>query len=140
MGTRVQRLSKLRGAGTKPDPVGLARPRRRLCEYCNRRGGTIIEERLLRSKRHLEHALTIDSSRWQAHRELITVAKGLSLPLNYMESHFQAAREIAPGDQTTYSHKHLYVQKKWYGTTELLFRFARECAESGEWGAGIPQM
>lgn len=103
-------------------------------------GGQAFEDRLKLAQQEMEQAIQVNPSGWTAHRQLIVVAMGRSLPRDFMERHFAKAVEFCPTYQPAYAAKLNYLKPRWHGTKEDLLAFGEKCAATGYWEDGIPQL
>ncbi len=103
-------------------------------------GARRFEERLQDARRELEQALKINPDGWVAHYHLLTVARGLGLPREFVEDHFQKAVKLRPRFRLAYSAKMEYLRPRWHGSEEEMIAFGRQCAATGFWDEGIPGM
>jgi len=68
----------------------------------------------------------------------LVAAKGLGLPFEFVEKHFQAAIRAQPHLLSAYAEKWEYLRPRWHGNMEELLDFGKECLESDAWDDGIP--
>lgn len=103
-------------------------------------GARLFLQRLQEAQRELEQAVRINPSGWVAHSRLLTVARGLGLPRDFMEDHFRRAVKLRPRYLPVYEAKMQCLQPRWGGTPEELIEFGRECAATGYWEESIPRV
>lgn len=106
----------------------------------SRKGWQLFEQRLRRAEREYEDALAVNPQGWLAHGSLIKTAKGLGRPYSSVRSHRRKAAELCPDSWYAYQNEFDYLQKRWHGTEDQLLALARECLETRQWNAKIPQM
>jgi tetratricopeptide (TPR) repeat protein len=103
-------------------------------------GARQFELRLLEAWRELEKAVRINPSDWIAHAYLLDAAKGLGLPREFVEEHFQAAVKLRPRYPKAYQAKMEYLRPRWNGSPEEMLDFGRECLDTGYWDEHIPRL
>ena len=101
-------------------------------------GWKLFGERLRRAKLDLEKALEMEPTCWDASRELIVVATGMSLPREYAEARLQEAVAHCPTDYMARDNMAWSLQPRWGGSIEELLEFGRRCARTELYRAGIP--
>ncbi|MBI4651372.1 tetratricopeptide repeat protein [Candidatus Desantisbacteria bacterium] len=87
---------------------------------------TFFTIRLNAAKTDLEKAGILDPADPHAATYLITVAKGLNLDTNYMETQFQHAIKADPYNLASHINKLNYFARKWYGSHDKMIEFALE--------------
>jgi tetratricopeptide (TPR) repeat protein len=103
-------------------------------------GAKLFHERLERARHELELALKRDPSGCRAHVDLMRVARGLGLPLKFMEEHFQDAIRVQPHLLTAYAEKWENLRPRWHGDMEELLAFGKECLDTDAWDDDIPEL
>ncbi|MDB5390608.1 MAG: hypothetical protein JWM11_6254 [Planctomycetaceae bacterium] len=99
----------------------------------------VFLQRLENARHELDQAILSNPQGWAAHAELIRVAQGLGLGMDFVQQHFERAVSILPLSRGAYRAKRWYLEKKWNGTNERLYQFADECLANEHWERGIPQ-
>jgi hypothetical protein len=83
-------------------------------------------KRLKGARRDLERALKWDAHEGAAFGPLLRVARGLQLGEAFARSRLEAARKRNPHDFPAHHNMLLFMCKKWHGTHQKMFEFARE--------------
>jgi hypothetical protein len=71
-------------------------------------------------------------------REMMTVELGQGKGRDRMELWFNRAMKLDPNDYDACSAKLYYLEPKWYGSTEAMLEFGRECVTNQAWKGQIP--
>ena len=69
---------------------------------------------------------------------MITVVLGKQKSRDKMEIWFNRAMALDPNYYDACSAKLYYLEPKWYGSTEDMLEFGRECVTNHDWGGHIP--
>ena len=70
--------------------------------------------------------------------KMLTVELGQGQGRQRMELWFNRAMAINTNDYDACSAKLYYLEPKWYGSTEAMLEFGRQCATNKAWGGHIP--
>jgi serine/threonine protein kinase len=100
----------------------------------------IFRQRLELARAELNSALALNPLDWLANTHLLRVAVGLGLPRKDFDEHFARATRFQSRNFEAYRHKFTYLQPRWHGKPAELLAFAQECAATGYWVEGIPQL
>jgi hypothetical protein len=105
-----------------------------------KKGWKLFQERLNQAQSELESAVDINPTGCRAHTDLMTVARGLSLPAAYMERHFREAIRARPNLYMAYAQKYQYLLPRWNGNNEKLLAFGKEYLETHAWSDRVPDL
>jgi hypothetical protein len=97
----------------------------------------VFHKLLERAKKDLEDSWKLDSTHADAATHKITVAMGLNLPREEMETWFRRAMEADNDWYDAITHKMTYMQPKWHGSPDELVSFARSCFRTSNWEGRI---
>jgi hypothetical protein len=70
--------------------------------------------------------------------QMMYVILGQSGNRDQMELWFHRAMELNPNDYDACFQKLFFLEPKWYGSTEAMLEFGRECVTNQAWGGHIP--
>jgi tetratricopeptide (TPR) repeat protein len=70
--------------------------------------------------------------------KMLNVELGQGKGRDVMELWFNRAMALDPNDYDICSSKLYYLEPKWYGSTEAMLDFGRECVQSTNWGGRVP--
>ncbi|MFD0596075.1 hypothetical protein ACFQZ4_30495 [Catellatospora coxensis] len=91
-------------------------------------GWKLFRQRLVVSENCLDEVLSRDPRNVRALAGLITLAKARSKGLAEIQRCFDAVIAVEPADERAHGRMLQAVCGKWYGSSEMMFRFARERA------------
>ncbi len=100
-------------------------------------GAKLFNERLLVAQPCLEQAWALDRSNEYICKQLVK-ASGAQQDMNALEIWFQRGKKIDPDDEQLYIAKLTYLQPRWFGSSEDMLQFGRECLKEGRWDSRIP--
>jgi len=100
----------------------------------------LFDERLRRARSELEKARAMEPRCWEASRALISAAKGLGLPREYVEARLEEVIAQCPTDYLSYSCTLLYFDPRWCGSIQEMLAFGRRCARTGLYNTRIPAL
>jgi hypothetical protein len=86
----------------------------------------------------LEHAWALNSKDSRIPHQMMTVELGQGRGRDTMELWFGRAMTINSNDYDACSSKLYYLEPKWYGSTDAMLEFGRECVQSTNWGGRVP--
>jgi hypothetical protein len=70
--------------------------------------------------------------------QMMQAELGQSTGRDTMELWFNRAMELNPNDYDACSAKLFYLEPKWYGLTDAMLEFGRECVTNTTWGGRVP--
>jgi hypothetical protein len=71
---------------------------------------------------------------------MMTVELGQGQGRDRMEKWFQRAIKADPEDYAAYKSKEWYLLPRWYGSSDDILAFGKECVSGGDWAAKIPMI
>ena len=86
----------------------------------------------------LEHAWALNSKDSRIPHQMMKVELGQGKGRGTMELWFRRAMTINPNDYDACSSKLYYLEPKWYGSTDAMLEFGRECVTNTMWGGRVP--
>lgn len=118
------------------------------CAWAARGGGygnTVTPEGWKLFSEHLKGAEDALTRAWAMNprdaripTKMLTVELGQGQGRQRMELWFNRAMAINTNDYDACSAKLYYLEPKWYGSTEAMLEFGRQCATNKAWGGHIP--
>jgi hypothetical protein len=97
-----------------------------------------FRERLATAEKSLDKAWKLNPKDERIPREMMTVELGQGKGRDRMELWFNRAMKLDPNDYDACSAKLYYLEPKWYGSTEAMLEFGRECVTNQAWKGQIP--
>jgi hypothetical protein len=101
-------------------------------------GSKLFQEHLAVVEESLNHAWKLNPHDPRIAVKMMWVELGQGKGRDRMESWFHHAMELDPNNYDACSAKCLYLEPKWYGSTEEMIAFGRECVRTKEWGGSVP--
>ncbi len=101
-------------------------------------GWKLFGERLAKAEDALERAWKLDPADARIPVKMINLELGQGEGRDRMELWFQRAMELDPNNYSACWQKAYYLEPKWYGSSEDLLKFGRECVASSKWGGRVP--
>jgi hypothetical protein len=101
-------------------------------------GWKLFADDLDKAEKSLTHAWELNPKNPRIPTKMITVELGQGKGRDRMELWFNRAMELDPNDYDACSAKLYYLEPKWYGSTEAMLEFGRECVTNQAWGGHIP--
>jgi hypothetical protein len=93
---------------------------------------------LAQASSSLEKAWQLDSSEPRIASEMLRVELGEGKGRERLELWFGRAMALNTNFYEACYRKLYYLEPKWYGSTEAMLAFGRECVESTRWGGTVP--
>jgi hypothetical protein len=100
-------------------------------------GWKLFTDHLNEAEKSLAHAWELNPKNPRIPTKMITVELGQGKGRDRMELWFNRAMELDPNDYDACSAKLYYLEPKWYGSTEEMLEFGRECVTNQAWGGHI---
>ena len=101
-------------------------------------GWRLFAERLDIAERAMTHAWDMDPSDARTPREILWIGIGQGWELERFDQWFSRAMKLDTNSYDACSSKLSYLEPKWQGSASQMLAFARECADSKEWGWSVP--
>ncbi len=86
----------------------------------------------------LGHAWKLNPHDARIARQMMSVELGQGKGRDRMELWFQRAMALDPDYYDACSQKLYYLEPKWYGSTDDMLEFGRECVQNTNWGGTVP--
>lgn len=102
------------------------------------KGWELFTEHLNEAKKSLAHAWELNPKDPHIPIKMITVELGQGNGRDQMELWFSRAMALNPNSYDACSAKLYYLEPKWYGSTNDMLDFGRECVTNQAWGGHIP--
>ncbi len=96
-----------------------------------------FESRLRAARVALRRAYALRPDQPEAPAELMVMDLGLGHP-NRIRKWFRIVRKVDPDNFDAYWIMLDADRRRWYGSTETMFQFARQCLKQGHWHSRIP--
>lgn len=96
-----------------------------------------FEQNLDVADKALSRAWKLDPTDARIAVAMLNVELGQGQGRTRMEMWFNRAMADDPDDYDAASAKLNYIQPKWYGSTQDMLEFGRECVQSTNWGSGL---
>lgn len=93
---------------------------------------------LVQAQAAFEHAWKLDPNQAKIADQMITVMMGQGGARDRMEMWFNRAMEADTNNFDACLRKLKYLGPQWYGSTDDLLTFGRECVQSKKWGGRVP--
>ncbi len=93
---------------------------------------------LVQAQAAYEHAWKLDPKQAKIAGQMITVMMGQGGGRDRMEVWFNRAMEADTNNYDACVRKLRYLAPQWYGSTDDLLAFGRECVQSKKWGGKVP--
>ena len=90
------------------------------------------------AEKALNRAWELDPTNAQIAVTMIWVETGQGKGRDQMEMWFKRAMKDNPNDYDACSAKLNYIEPKWYGSTDDMLEFGRECVQNTNWGGAVP--
>lgn len=100
----------------------------------------LFRQHLKSAQERLEQAVEANPLDWHSRSLLISVARGLGLPREFVDQHWRDAVEVWPYSSYPWKNSLDYLSKRWHGDTESLLAFGRECVDSKQWHGRVPML
>jgi len=97
-------------------------------------GWKLFGERIAEARKLFEDALKLDPKNGVAAAEMLTILLAQSADRPEFETAFKRACEADPYSDAPYQAKLTYLQPRWFGSNEILLKFAREALASVQSG------
>jgi hypothetical protein len=101
-------------------------------------GAKLFDQRLVTARKYLEHAWQLNPQDSRIPHHMMTVELGQGTGRDQLELWFDRAMKLNPNDYEACSSKLYYLEPKWYGSTDEMLKFGRECAQNQSWGGHVP--
>ncbi len=101
-------------------------------------GWKLFQERLAIAENALTNAWQINPSDSRIADYMLEVELGQGEGRDRLELWFGRAMALNSNDYKACSSKLNYLEPKWYGSTEDMLQFGRECAQNKQWGGNVP--
>ena len=101
-------------------------------------GWRLFGERLGEAERALIKAWELNPHDERIACQMITVELGQGKGRARMELWFKRATDLNPDYYDAFAAKLYYLEPKWYGSSEDMLAFGRECVNSKKWGGHVP--
>jgi hypothetical protein len=99
-----------------------------------------MEKRLETAAQSLEAAWKLDPRDARTCQEMMRVELGQNEGRARLELWFQRGMKIDPADAGLCREKLEYLRPRWYGSTEEMIKFGRECTENTNWAGEVRLM
>jgi hypothetical protein len=101
-------------------------------------GAKLFDQRLVLARKYLEYAWKLNPQDGRIPRHMLTVELGQGSGRDGMELWFSRAMKLNSNDYAACSAKLQYIEPKWYGSTDEMLKFGRECATNPNWNGEVP--
>ncbi|HUA64421.1 MAG TPA: hypothetical protein VME24_01140 [Alphaproteobacteria bacterium] len=101
-------------------------------------GWKLFSQRLAVAESALTNAWQLNSNDWRIANHMLEVELGQGEGRDRLDLWFQRAMALNPYDYDACSTKLLYLQPKWYGSTDDMLEFGHECATNMAWQGEVP--
>jgi hypothetical protein len=101
-------------------------------------GWTNFEERLGVAEKALDEAWSLNSNQTLIPTAMLTLELGQGNGRERMEMWFNRAMALDPDNDAACEAKRYYLEPKWYGSSQDMLAFGRQCVESKAWGGRVP--
>ena len=100
----------------------------------------LFGERLAIAENALTNAWQLNPEDSRIADKMLEVELGQGEGRDRLELWFGRAMALNPNDYAACSTKLNYLEPKWYGSTEDMLQFGRECATNVQWGGNVPMV
>jgi hypothetical protein len=101
-------------------------------------GWKLFRERLAIAENALTNAWQVNPGDSRIADYMLEVELGQGEGRDRLELWFGRSMALNPNDYAACSSKLNYLTPKWYGSTEDMLQFGRECAANKQWGGNVP--
>jgi hypothetical protein len=98
----------------------------------------LFGEHLDEADKALNQAWKLNPKDYRIPLQMMEVELGQGKGRDTMELWFDRAMELDPDDYEACSSKLNYLEPKWYGSTDDMLEFGRECVQNTNWGGRVP--
>jgi hypothetical protein len=101
-------------------------------------GWKLFSQRLAVAEKALTAAWESNTNDPRIAVKMITLELGQGKGRDRMELWFRRAMALDPNDYDACAAKVFYLEPKWYGSTQDMLAFGRECVQNKHWGGHVP--